>query len=218
MLELPRRHFLQSAVAFSAIGAVALEEACAPEPARPALLADIDHIIIMMKENRSFDHYFGTLAGVRGFSDPKAMRLPGGGSVFEQPDAASPSGVARPFRLDTTRTSAQRLAYLGHDWSVQHASFAGGRMDGWLSAHRASDDERGPLTMGYLTRADSVGGLDVVLGRWIIQFHKTRHVQPRHGRTILKERQFYYRWCFSDLQTARALSNSLADRSCEPNR
>ena len=124
------------------------------EPGRPAQLADIDHIIIMMKENRSFDHYFGTLAGVRGFSDQKAMRLHGGRSVFEQPDAGAPSGVALPFRLDTTRTSAQRLADLEQGWSVQHASLAGGRMDGWLTAHRASDRERGPLTMGYLTRTD----------------------------------------------------------------
>ena len=39
---------------------------------RSARLSDIDHIIIVMKENRSFDHYFGTLSGVRGFSDPGA--------------------------------------------------------------------------------------------------------------------------------------------------
>src|SRR5689334_18149781 len=48
----------------------------------------------------------------------------------------------------------------------------------------------------------SVRGLDVELSRRIFQFHKTRHVQPRHGRTILTERQHYYRWCFSDLQMA----------------
>jgi hypothetical protein len=48
----------------------------------------------------------------------------------------------------------------------------------------------------------SMRGLDVALSRRIIQFHKTRYVQPRHGRTILKEGQFYYRWCFPDLQIA----------------
>ena len=154
MIELPRRRFLQSAAAFAAAGCIAPELPSLAAPARAARLADIDHIIIMMKENRSFDHYFGTLAGVRGFSDPKAMLRPGGGSVFEQPDAASPSGVALPFRLDTTTTSAQRLADLDHRWPAQHASLAGGRMDGWLAAHRASDQSRGPLTMGYLTRAD----------------------------------------------------------------
>ena len=154
MSELPRRRFLQSAAAFALAGGAASEALPAPAQPRPARLSDIDHIIIMMKENRSFDHYFGTLSGVRGFSDPKAMRLAGGGSVFEQPDRASPAKVALPFHLDTAKTNAQRLADLGHDWRVQHASFAGGRMDGWLAAHRDADRERGPLTMGYLTRAD----------------------------------------------------------------
>ena len=41
-----------------------------------------------MQENRSFDHYFGTMAGVRGFDDPTALKLPNGKSVFHQPDAA----------------------------------------------------------------------------------------------------------------------------------
>jgi hypothetical protein len=50
----------------------------------------------------------------------------------------------------------------------------------------------------------SVGGLDIAVSRRIIEFHKTQHVQPRHGRTILKERQTYYRWCFSDLTTGHA--------------
>jgi phospholipase C len=152
--ELPRRRFLQSAAAFALAGCAASEAPPAAAQPRPARLSDIDHIVIMMKENRSFDHYFGTLSGVRGFSDPKAMRLAGGGSVFEQPDRASPAKVALPFHLDTTKTSAQRLADLGHDWLVQHASFAGGRMDGWLAAHRDADRDRGPLTMGYLTRGD----------------------------------------------------------------
>jgi len=153
VLELPRRRFLQSAAAFAAASYIAPEGPSAAQE-RPAQLSDIDHIIIMMKENRSFDHYFGTLAGVRGFSDPGAMRLPGGSSVFEQPDPASPAKVALPFHLDTTTTNAQRLADLDHSWPVQHESLAGGRMDGWLAAHRTADQRRGPLTMGYLTRAD----------------------------------------------------------------
>ena len=66
--------------------------------------------------------------------------------MFEQPDAASPAGVARPFRLDTTTTSAQRLSDLNHEWPTQHASLAGGRMDGWIAAHRATDSEQYVLT------------------------------------------------------------------------
>jgi phospholipase C len=39
-----------------------------------ASLSDIKHIVILMQENRSFDHFFGTLSGVAGFSDPNGSR------------------------------------------------------------------------------------------------------------------------------------------------
>ena len=50
--------------------------ALAQEPARRASLKDIKHVVMLMQENRSFDHYFGTLAGVRGFDDPNALKMP----------------------------------------------------------------------------------------------------------------------------------------------
>jgi phospholipase C len=121
---------------------------------RPAKLTDIDHIVILMQENRSFDHYFGTLSGVRGFGDARAHLLPDGRPVFYQPDDLSRDGYVLPFRLDTATTSAQRLHDLSHNWNPLHASWNGGRMDGWVSAHRASDGASGPLTMGYHTRDD----------------------------------------------------------------
>jgi hypothetical protein len=46
-------------------------------------------------------------------------------------------------------------------------------------------------------------GLDVTLSRQIINFHKSRHIQPHHGRTIIRQHQTFYRWCFSDLATAQ---------------
>jgi phospholipase C len=49
-------------------------------------IADVEHIVILMQENRSFDHYFGTLSGVRGFGDPRAVSLPSGNPVWYQPD------------------------------------------------------------------------------------------------------------------------------------
>jgi phospholipase C len=117
-------------------------------------LADVDHIIILMKENRSFDHYFGTLAGVRGFDDPRALTLRGGRSVFHQPDDANPDGYVLPFRLDSRRTSAQRLADLNHSWGPLHACYNDGKMDGFVSMRRRADGDVGPLTMGYMTRDD----------------------------------------------------------------
>jgi len=120
----------------------------------PSKLSDIEHIVILMQENRSFDHYFGTLAGVRGFDDAHALLLPDGRPVFYQPDTASSAGYVLPFHLDTKTTSAQRLHDLGHSWATLHDSWNGGRLDGWVSAHEKSDGKSGPLTMGYYTRDD----------------------------------------------------------------
>jgi len=63
----------------------------------------------------------------------------------------------------------------------------------------------------------SMRGLDVALSRRIIQFHKTRHIQPRHGRTILKEGLLYYRWCFPDLQIAHEFIEQFGGSLSEPN-
>ena len=152
MAEIGRRDFLQGAAAASALSAIATSPAVA-QGTGAAKLTDIDHIIILMKENRSFDHYFGTLSGVRGFDDPAANR-PDGSSVFRQPDPLSPGGYVLPFRLNTLKTNAQRYHALDHGWGPLHASWNGGAMDNWIPAHRESDGAIGPLTMGYLTRED----------------------------------------------------------------
>ncbi len=151
MIDLDRRRFLQAVAASAAIGVAPAQAAAEPSP--PAKLTDIDNIIILMKENRSFVHYFGTLRGVRGFDDPSARR-PDGGSLFRQPDPGHEDGYVLPFRLDTTRTNAQRLHVLSHAWGPQHAAWNSGAMDNWIPAHRAADGQYGPLTMGYMTRAD----------------------------------------------------------------
>ncbi len=149
MTELARRQLLQAAAAATALGGPAL----AATGGQPSKLSDIDHIIIMMKENRSFDHYFGTLRGVRGFDDPTARRADGN-SVFRQPDDQHADGYVAPFRMNTRHTSGQRVENLSHAWSVQHAAWNGGAMDGWIPAHRSSDGARAPLTMGHFTRED----------------------------------------------------------------
>jgi phospholipase C len=125
-----------------------------PSSGRPHRLTDIKHVVILMQENRSFDHYFGTLPGVRGFSDTHARRLGTGRSVFHQPDPANPRGYLLPFHLDTSTTSAQAIPSTNHGWKTQHAAWNGGKMDNWVSAHRAADGENGPYTMGYYMRED----------------------------------------------------------------
>jgi phospholipase C len=121
---------------------------------KSASLRSIEHVVLLMLENRSFDHYFGTLPGVRGFGDPRALALADGRSVFHQPDAGNPDGYLLPFHLDTQRSNAQRLPSTSHAWRVQHEAWNGGRMDRWLAAHRKVDGARAPYVMGYFVRAD----------------------------------------------------------------
>ncbi|RMI37042.1 phospholipase [Actinomadura harenae] len=125
-------------------------------PPRNGRLRDIRHVVILMQENRSFDHYFGVMPGVRGFSDPHAPRLPDGRPVFYQPDPRNPEGHLLPFHLDSRTTSAQAIPSTSHAWQVQHDSWNGGRMDRWLHAHSAAnaDGANYPFVMGYYTRED----------------------------------------------------------------
>lgn len=160
MIDLTRRQFLKSAAGAAGAGVAlsllppALRRALA-RPIKPGSLRDVRHVVVLMQENRSFDHYFGALDGVRGFNDPNAMRLPNGRSVFEQPDPLSPSGFLRPFHLNTKRTSAQAVPENDHDWIPQHAAWNQGRMDGWVTAQLATAGAvNGPYTMGFYTRED----------------------------------------------------------------
>jgi phospholipase C len=122
---------------------------------KPGSLSQIEHVIVFMQENRSFDTYFGTLRGVRGFGDPTAITLPSGKPVWYQPDPENPDGYELPFHQDTITTSAAAAVDLSHAWPVQHAAWDNGKMDNWVPAHRAADgDANGVFTMAYYTRAD----------------------------------------------------------------
>lgn len=132
-----------------------VRRALAQEPTLgPESMREIKHVVLMMQENRSFDHYFGTMAGVRGFGDHDAMTMPNGRSVFYQPDAGNPRGYLLPFHLDTRTSNAQRIPSTNHSWEAQHASWNHGRMDRWVSEHRKVDGAKGPYVMGYYQRAD----------------------------------------------------------------
>jgi phospholipase C len=158
--KLTRRRLLTGAATIA--GAAAAEmllppnvrRALAQGPPRHTSLRDIKHVVMLMQENRSFDHYFGTMPGVRGFDDPKALKLPDGRSVFYQPDAVNPKGYLLPFHLDTRVSSAQKIPSTSHAWAVQHEAWNNGRMNNWLPAHRAADGVHGPYCMGYYTRED----------------------------------------------------------------
>ena len=117
-----------------------LAQAAAAAP-KHGSLKDIEHVIIFMQENRSFDHYFGTIRGVRGFADKhhnKAFRQKG-----------TDGKTLAPHRLPK-----QCLPDITHEWGPQHRAWNAGKMDRFLSEHEKSNGAAGPETMGYYTRKD----------------------------------------------------------------
>jgi phospholipase C len=143
-----RRDFLKLA-AGAAVGSATLSPAIAQALALPAnrvtgTIKDVEHVVILMQENRSFDHYFGTLAGVRGYGDPRPVTLPSGEPAWRQPGKDGAPAVG-PFHLDSDTTRAQTMFSLDHSWKGSHARWK--HHDAWIPA-------KGPLTMGYFTRED----------------------------------------------------------------
>src|ERR1700678_3644998 len=134
-----------------------LDKITAASATGAASLSDVKHIVILMQENRSFDHYFGTLSGVAGFSDPNA--LPG---VFDQygyqPGAGvDAAGYTQPFNLQNNPPTENGYDTndIDHSWGGQHNSWNGGAMNSFITSHLATDgDNNGPITMGYFTRAE----------------------------------------------------------------
>src|ERR1700722_19449070 len=127
-----------------------------------ASLSDIKHVVILMQENRSFDHYFGTLSGVRGFSDQNAAKYANGTPIFDQygyqpGSGPSASGYLQPFHLVNNPPSenGEDTNDIAHDWVTQHDSWNGGKLDSFIRAHLSADgDTNGPVTMGYFTRSE----------------------------------------------------------------
>ena len=149
MGQMTRRWFLQQSAmrgaGLAALAALPPSLACQAEKApRRGDLSQVAHVVIFMQENRSFDHYFGTLSGVRGYADRHPLSLAGGGHVFAQP---APDGVLWPFRLNSLTTSGQCVPDVNHDWFTGGAARHDGRMDFWTYA-------KGNNALGYYNRQD----------------------------------------------------------------
>jgi phospholipase C len=143
-----RRKFLRFAAASAGVTATSMfpdlirQALAIPANNATGTLADVGHVVILMQENRSFDHYFGTLAGVRGFDDPRAINLPSGLPVWYQPNSSS--GYVLPFHFDAKNTSALSVG-LDHSWKGAQATWQG--WDAWVKQKSAQ-------TMGYFNRGD----------------------------------------------------------------
>jgi phospholipase C len=155
-----RREFLKiAALASGAAGLAnllpdAIERARAIEPDPDRSYLDAEHVVILMQENRSFDHSFGSLRGVRGFNDPRAIQLANGNPVWLQTNDAGQSYV--PFRLNIKDTNATWMGSLPHSWTNQVDAKNQGRYDRWLQSKRSGHAQFAdiPLTLGYYVRDD----------------------------------------------------------------
>ncbi len=150
-----RRDFLKQSLLLSSAAAIPLsiQRAFAIAPTPGTSYLDAEHIVILMQENRSFDHTFGTLQGVRGFNDPRALRLPNGNSVFLQSNAAGETYA--PWRLDINDTKATWTGSLPHSRESQVDAWNNGHHDRWLDAKRPQREYAHlPFTMGHYTRQD----------------------------------------------------------------
>lgn len=146
MSTINRRDFLRAGVAGLGLNLLpaAIQRALAlPANNATGSIKDVEHVVILMQENRSFDHYFGTMRGVRGFGDRFTIPQPDGRAVWDQGN-----GTRRllPYHLDKRKGNALGAGG-AHSWDDSHEAWDDGRMTQWP---RAKSD----VSMGYLNSAD----------------------------------------------------------------
>lgn len=149
--NIDRRKFIGNSAQLAALlGAAGLfpetmKRALAVEPnIVTGTIQDVEHVVILMQENRSFDHYFGGLNGVRGFNDPRVLKRQDGKPVWYQ---YYNNNDYSPYHWDTSVTYAQWEASQYHDWSPFHSVWNEGRNDKWMEIQY-------PTAMGYFKRVD----------------------------------------------------------------
>ncbi|MFT4094521.1 MAG: phospholipase C, phosphocholine-specific [Niabella sp.] len=155
-----RREFIKKAMLLSGAAGISaaipdsIKAALAIDPRPGSTFLDAEHVVILMQENRSFDHSFGTLQGVRGFNDPRAISLPNGNPVWFQTDEKGDTYA--PFRLDIKNTKITWMGSLLHSRSSQVDANNLGKYDRWLTAKKSGNKKYAtmPLTLGHYTRED----------------------------------------------------------------
>lgn len=148
-----RRQFLLDTLKLAGASAVTsllpesiLKAQSIPPASSSYSINDVQHIVILMQENRSFDHYFGMLAGVRGFGDPRPVILPSGYPVWYQNQASSSSYVL-PYHPGSGPQGDTYFSDLAHDWTTTHQAWDGGLYDAWVPNKSAA-------TMAHFTSVD----------------------------------------------------------------
>ncbi|MEV6393202.1 phosphocholine-specific phospholipase C [Streptomyces sp. NPDC051907] len=182
-----------------------LRAALAAEPPRGGLHA-VRHVVVLMQENRSFDHYFGALRGVRGFGDRNAVELPSGATVFEQP---GPERTVLPFPVrEAAEAQKKDLQYIGdldHSWSGGAKAWHDGWMDGWVSAKTAA-------TMAYYDRRDLPLHYELADTFTICDaYHSSTHTSTSPNRNHL-----WSGWTGYEADGSRAVTNAAYAEGVHP--
>jgi phospholipase C len=151
MSNLPRREFLRrtasvlgAATTLSLLPASIRRALAIPAATQTGTIQDIKHVVILMQENRSFDHYFGTLRGVRGFGDPFPIPLQSGKPVWFESDGTT---EIPPYHLNPAISSALLVPDMPHAFSDAQAAWNQGMFGQW--PHYKTQ-----YSMGYYRRAD----------------------------------------------------------------
>jgi phospholipase C len=156
VVEIDRRRFLQLAGGATAAAAMSggfadsiARATSIPAHRRRGTIDDVEHIVVLMQENRSFDHYLASMRGVRGFGDAHPAVLPSGKPVWYQPIVAGGQEELLPFHPTADDLGAAFLTGLPHSWPDAHAAINLGHSDEWVPA-------KGTATMAYLQRQDAL--------------------------------------------------------------
>ncbi|WP_316797048.1 phosphocholine-specific phospholipase C [Pedobacter agri] len=155
-----RREFLRKSLLLSGATGLAsavpssIQKAFAIDPAPGSTFLDAEHVVILMQENRSFDHAFGSLQGVRGFNDPRVVTLPNQKPAWFQTDATG--NTYAPFRLNIKDTKVTWMGSLPHSRASQVDAYNQGKYDKWLIAKKPGNKNYAhmPLTLGHYVRED----------------------------------------------------------------
>ena len=107
-------------------------------------IKDVQHIVILMQENRSFDHYFGAMKGVRGFGDRFPIPLESGERAFHQSDGEK---IVPPYRADRKTSNAAFINGTPHNFPDTQAAWNQGKYGFWPLF-------KTPYSMAYYTREE----------------------------------------------------------------
>src|SRR5690625_1940065 len=149
------RDFLKKAALFAGGSSMmnklpsSIQKAISINPDSGTTFEDAEHVVLLMQENRSFDHVLGKLKGVRGFNDPRAIRLPNGNLAWLQTNEKGDTYA--PYRLDINDSKVTWIGGLPHQWDTQVEARNDGKYDKWLEVKKHGDM---PFTLGHYSRED----------------------------------------------------------------